>query len=59
MDRLLCKVREEAGSKELGEPKHVDTPGGYESRGPGQGQMLYGDLSGDVSRICVRAGSMA
>ena len=34
MDRLLCKVREEAGSEEPGEPKHVDTPGGYESGRP-------------------------
>ena len=41
MDRLLCKVCEEAGSEEPGEPKHVDKTGGCESWVPGQGQIFY------------------
>lgn len=51
MDRLLRKIREEAGSEEPGEPKHIDTTGGRESWVPGQGQILYDGLSSGAYRI--------
>ena len=46
MDRLLHKVREEAGSEEPGELKYLDTASvGKKSWAPGQGQVLCGNLT--------------
>jgi len=45
LDRLLRKVREEAGSEEPGELKYIDTASMGKKLGPGQGQVLCGNLT--------------